>query len=256
MSVDSQRAKELFMALADKVPREAWDDRIRDACRGTRSSNSGFEPCCKPTRNPNRFWICHHWQPTQEEGARSIVEGPGSQISPYQILDLLGEGGMGSVSLAQQQEEPVRRAVALKVIKPGMDTRRVIARFEAERQALAVMDHPSIARSSTRDHGGGRPYFVMELVEGVPITTFCDQSADGAEQRLQLFVRVWQAVQHAHQKGIIHRDLKPSNVLVTRGRRRARSEGDRFRHGQGHQPALTEKTLFTEHGQWSGHPRT
>ena len=136
-------------------------------------------------------------------------------IGPYKLLEQIGEGGMGVVYMAEQQA-PVRRRVALKIIKPGMDTRQVIARFEAERQALALMDHPNIAR--VLDAGAtdaGRPYFVMELVRGIPITEYCDQNNLPVRERLELFVQVCQAVQHAHQKGIIHRDIKPSNVLVT-----------------------------------------
>src|SRR5262249_20304013 len=140
--------------------------------------------------------------------------GAGSRIGPYKLLELIGEGGMGTVWMAEQQE-PVRRKVALKLIKPGMDSRQVVARFEAERQALALMDHANIAK--VLDAGetvGGRPYFVMELVKGVPITKYCDDYRLTPRQRLELLVPVCQAVQHAHQKGVIHRDLKPSNVLV------------------------------------------
>jgi eukaryotic-like serine/threonine-protein kinase len=143
-----------------------------------------------------------------------VAEHPGMVIGPYKLLEAIGEGGFGVVFLAEQSR-PVRRQVALKVLKPGMDTRQVVARFEAERQALALMDHPNIAQ--VYDGGAtasGRPYFVMELVKGVPITEFCDQNRLTPRQRLELFVPVCQAVQHAHQKGIIHRDLKPSNVLV------------------------------------------
>src|SRR6476469_4034067 len=145
-----------------------------------------------------------------------IAEQPGNVIGPYKLLEQIGEGGFGVVFMAEQQR-PVRRRVALKVLKPGMDTRQVVARFEAERQALAIMDHPNIAK--VYDGGvtpSGRPYFVMELVKGVPVTEFCDQNHLSPRQRLELFVQVCQAVQHAHQKGIIHRDLKPSNVLVSR----------------------------------------
>ena len=136
-------------------------------------------------------------------------------LGPYRLLQRIGEGGFGVVYMAEQRE-PVRRKVALKLIKPGMDTQQVIARFEAERQALAMMDHPNIARvldaGTTRQ---ARPFFVMELVKGVPITTYCDTENLTMQQRLELFCQVCRAVQHAHQKGIIHRDLKPSNVLVT-----------------------------------------
>ena len=142
-------------------------------------------------------------------------EKPGEHIGHYKLLQQIGEGGCGVVYLAEQ-EAPVRRRVALKIIKPGMDTRNVIARFEAERQALALMNHPNIAK--VFDAGAtkaGRPYFVMELVRGVKITEYCNQHSLTTEDRLRLFVQVCQAVQHAHQRGIIHRDIKPSNILVT-----------------------------------------
>jgi serine/threonine protein kinase/WD40 repeat protein len=145
----------------------------------------------------------------------SVREGPGTVIGPYMLMEQIGEGGMGLVFVAEQHQ-PIRRKVALKVIKPGMDSRQVVARFEAERQALALMDHPNIAK--VFDGGttpSSRPYFVMELVRGVPITQFCDDNRLTPRQRLELFVSVCQAVQHAHQKGIIHRDVKPANVLVT-----------------------------------------
>ena len=144
-----------------------------------------------------------------------LAEGPGTIIGRYKLLEEIGEGGMGMVYMAEQRE-PVRRKVALKIIKPGMDTREVIARFEAERQALAMMDHPNIAKVfDAGETASGRPYFVMELVHGVPLTDYCDQNELTMRERLELFVQVCQAVHHAHQKGIIHRDLKPSNVMVT-----------------------------------------
>src|SRR5437588_6367070 len=144
-----------------------------------------------------------------------IREGPDGVIGPYKLLEQIGEGGFGIVFMAEQQE-PIRRKVALKVLKPGMDTRQVIARFEAERQALALMDHPSIAKVlEGGETATGRPYFVMDLVKGAPITGYCDQNTLSTRERLELFVSICQAVQHAHQKGIIHRDIKPTNVLVT-----------------------------------------
>ena len=144
-----------------------------------------------------------------------LTEKPGDKIGRYKLLQQIGEGGCGVVYMAEQ-EEPVRRRVALKVIKLGMDTKQVIARFEAERQALALMDHPNIAK--VLDAGAtetGRPYFVMELVRGMKLTEFCDESKLATEDRLKLFILVCQAIQHAHQKGVIHRDIKPSNILVT-----------------------------------------
>src|SRR5262249_47526850 len=143
-----------------------------------------------------------------------VTEGEGTVIGLYTLREQIGEGGMGLVFVAEQQQ-PVRRKVALKVIKPGMDTRQVVARFEAERQALAMMDHPNIGKVlDAGTTGGGRPYFVMELVRGIPITDYCDANRLNPDDRLGLFLQVCRAVQHAHQKGVIHRDLKPSNVLV------------------------------------------
>src|SRR5262245_1610840 len=175
-------------------------------------------------------------------------EAAGAVVGPYQLLEALGEGGMGAVFRAEQMH-PVRRQVALKVIKPGMDSRQVIARFEAERQALALMDHPHIAK--VHDAGttpAGRPFFVMELVPGVPITRYCDEHRLTLRQRLELFVSVCQAVQHAHHKGIIHRDLKPSNVLVARYDDRPVPKVIDFGVAKATGPQLTEETLHTEFG--------
>ena len=209
--------------------------------------------------------------PTSVEAIRrdaSFTEKPGDRIGRYKLLEQIGEGGCGVVYMAEQ-EEPVRRRVALKVIKLGMDTKQVIARFEAERQALALMDHPNIAkifdagitesplvtRHASLVASSGRPYFVMELVRGIKITEFCDEQNLSTRQRLDLFIQVCQAVQHAHQKGIIHRDLKPSNILVTSldgvpvpkvidfGIAKATTD----------QP-LTDKTVFTAFAQFLGTP--
>lgn len=185
---------------------------------------------------------------------QSIHERPGLVIGPYKLLQQIGEGGFGVVFMAEQLH-PVRRRVAVKVIKPGMDTRQVIARFEAERQALAVMDHPNIAR--VLDAGAtesGRPYFVMELVRGTPITHYCDENELDLRERLSLFTTVCQAIQHAHTKGIIHRDIKPTNVLVTRQDGQAVVKVIDFGVAKAMGQQLTEKTLFTEFAQMVGTP--
>jgi serine/threonine protein kinase/tetratricopeptide (TPR) repeat protein len=186
--------------------------------------------------------------------AAAVSEGPGSRIGPYKLLQQIGEGGFGVVFMAEQ-EHPVRRRVALKVIKLGMDTRQVVARFEQERQALAMMDHPNIAK--VLDAGStvaGRPYFVMELVRGVPITEYCDQAMLTPRERIELFVPVCLAVEHAHQKGIIHRDLKPSNILVTLHDGVPVPKVIDFGIAKATNARLTERTLFTEHRQLIGTP--
>jgi tetratricopeptide (TPR) repeat protein/serine/threonine protein kinase len=185
-------------------------------------------------------------------GSPEPAEGPGVVIGPYKLLQPVGEGGMGAVFMAEQGH-PVQRKVAVKLIKAGMDSAQVIARFEAERQALALMDHPNIAR--VLDAGtteSGRPYFVMELVKGAPITRYCDEHQLTLRERLELFVPVSQAVQHAHQKGIIHRDVKPSNVLVAEYDDRPVAKVIDFGIAKATGPRLTERTLFTEFGQVVG----
>jgi serine/threonine protein kinase len=189
---------------------------------------------------------------TSEEHA--ITECPGTRIGPYKLLQQIGEGGMGVVYMAEQ-ETPVRRKVALKIIKPGMDTAQVIARFEAERQALAMMDHPNIAK--VLDAGAtasGRPYFVMELVKGVAVTEFCDKNHLAPEARLKLFLDVCHAIQHAHHKGLIHRDIKPSNVMVTLHDGVPAVKVIDFGVAKATGQRLTEKTLFTAYGQMIGTP--
>ena len=183
-----------------------------------------------------------------------IAETPGMVIGPYKLLEQIGEGGFGVVFMADQQA-PVRRRVALKIIKPGMDTRQVLARFKAELQALSLMDHPNIAR--VLDAGStdsGRPYFVMELVRGVPITDYCDQNNLPVHERLDLFVQVCHAVQHAHHKGIIHRDIKPSNVLVTLHDGRPVPKVIDFGVAKAIDRQLTEETLFTRFAEMIGTP--
>ena len=208
----------------------------------------------------------------QEQGLDSFLEQPaydlkevtgsstaeekhvGSTIGPYKLMEQIGEGGFGLVFVAEQCE-PVRRKVALKLIKPGMDSKEIIARFEAERQALAFMEHPNIARvldAGTTD--AGRPYFVMELVRGDPITKYCDENNLSAKQRLELFIPVCQAIQHAHQKAIIHRDIKPSNVLVTMHDDKAVPKVIDFGLAKATQSELTTKTLYTQFRQFIGTP--
>jgi serine/threonine protein kinase len=185
---------------------------------------------------------------------REPHDAPGTVIGTYKLLEQIGEGGMGLVFMAEQSA-PVRRKVALKVLKPGMDTRQVVRRFEAERQALALMDHPHIAK--IHDAGTtptGRPYFVMELVKGVPITDYCDQHRLTTRERLSLFVSVCRAVQHAHQKGVIHRDLKPTNVLVTLHDTVAVPKVIDFGIAKATGEPLTDRTLFTRFAQMIGTP--
>jgi serine/threonine protein kinase len=228
MDLGSQREQSLFEAaldFADPAQRHAFLDqacgedkvlrqRIEQLLALSNSADAFFTECA-----PALEQAAADVDPAQIPAAAQSALEPGpqqsSRIGPYKLLQKLGEGGCGVVYMAEQ-ERPVRRRVALKIIKLGMDTKSVIARFEAERQALALMDHPNIAR--VLDAGAtetGRPYFVMELVYGVKITEYCDQNRMGMHDRLELCVRVCNAVQHAHQKGIIHRDLKPSNIMVT-----------------------------------------
>ncbi len=184
----------------------------------------------------------------------AVLERPGGQIGRYKLLSVLGEGGMGIVYLAEQ-EQPFKRQVALKVIKPGMDSKRIITRFEAERQALALLDHPNIAH--VHDAGtteSGRPYFVMECVKGMPITEHCDRYKLRIEERLRLFQQVCEAVQHAHQKGVIHRDIKPSNILVSIENDRSIPKIIDFGVAKAISQPLTERTLFTEDSHLLGTP--
>ncbi len=190
--------------------------------------------------------------PTDFSATQPLTGASPSQVGPYKLLRQIGEGGMGVVYMAEQ-ESPIRRRVALKIIRPGLDSDQVIARFEAERQALALMDHPHIAKvfdAGTTDTG--RHYFVMELVDGIPITDYCDQNQLAPAERLELFIRVCQAVQHAHQKGIIHRDIKPSNVLVSLDDGGPVPKVIDFGLAKAIDQRLTERTMFTQFGQVVG----
>jgi serine/threonine-protein kinase len=246
--------RSLFLAvlleIADPAERAAYLER---ACGGDPVLRGQVEQLLKAHQESGPFME----RPALARVATTpepVSEGPGTVIGPYKLLEQIGEGGFGVVFMAEQQQ-PLRRRVALKVIKPGMDTHQVIARFEAERQALALMDHPNIAQ--VLDAGSttsGRPYFVMELVRGVPITDYCDQNNLTPHERLKLFVSVCQAVQHAHQKGIIHRDLKPSNVLVTLHDGVPVVKVIDFGIAKATGQRLTEKTLFTNFAQMIGTP--
>src|SRR5215469_7130576 len=189
---------------------------------------------------------------TPEPDAPHAIEHDG--FGPYRILRTIGEGGMGVVYLAEQTD-PIHRRVALKVVKPGMDTRQILSRFNYERQALAMMDHPNIARvydaSATEK---GRPYFVMEYIQGIAITAYCDQKRLNTQQRLALFVPVCQAVQHAHQKGVIHRDLKPSNVLVMEQDGHPVPKVIDFGIARATDQRAVENTMLTQFGQFVGTP--
>jgi serine/threonine protein kinase/tetratricopeptide (TPR) repeat protein len=218
-------------------------ERIRDLIRFHEKGDGPLET--PAVGSPPKAGIVSGWPPGEK---------PGDKIGNYKILQLIGEGGCGSVFMAEQ-EQPVRRRVALKVIKLGMDTNNVIARFEAERQALALMDHPNIAK--VFDAGAtatGRPFFVMELVRGTKITEFCDQNNLPTDERLKLFQAVCQAIQHAHQKGIIHRDIKPSNILVTQQDGMPVPKVIDFGIAKATGQRLTDKTLFTEFHQFIGTP--
>ena len=198
--------------------------------------------------------IEHRESKTASAGFSDRVVRPGGQVGPYKLLNVLGEGGCGVVYVAEQQR-PIRRRVALKVIKPGMDSKQVIARFETERQALALLEHPNIAH--VLDAGTtetGRPYFVMEYVRGLSLTEHCDKHKLSLEKRLELFLQVCDAVQHAHQKGIIHRDIKPSNILVSVQEDKAVPMIIDFGVAKAITQPLTERTMFTEQGQLLGTP--
>jgi serine/threonine protein kinase len=269
MNINPEQAKAVFLQAVEHHTPDRWPAFLDEACAGQPELRNRVEVLLAAHRQAGT--VAH--QPPQESTAsvedHRAAAQPGDFIGRYKLLEQIGEGGFGIVYMAEQVE-PVRRKVALKILKPGMDTRQVIARFEAERQALAIMDHPNIAKvldGGTTDaplappggegsgvRGWGRPYFVMELVKGVPITEYCDQNHLTPQQRLELFVPVCQAVQHAHQKGIIHRDLKPSNVLVTVHDTKPVPKVIDFGVAKALGQELTDKTLFTGFAQMVGTP--
>jgi WD40 repeat protein/serine/threonine protein kinase len=257
MSTDWERIKQV---LAEAAVRNTPAERaayLDGACRGDERLRAEVEKLLLAHDQAGAF-LEDPVAPPQHSTfvlPATLTEKPGDKIGHYKLLQQIGEGGCGVVYMAEQ-EEPIRRRVALKVIKLGMDTRQVVARFEAERQALALMDHPNIAK--VLDAGAtdaGRPYFVMELVRGIKVTDYCDQNNLSTEERLNLFVQICHAIQHAHQKGIIHRDIKPSNILVTVHDGKPLPKIIDFgiakaTSGQ----VLTDKTLFTAFEQFIGTP--
>src|SRR5271165_2819058 len=258
MSESSDREERIF-ADALAIPMEERRRFVDEACEGDDDLRKRLEALLRAHESAEGFMGAP--PPTGAAGAiRTASSAPvrteaaGDLIGRYKLLQRLGEGGCGVVWMAEQQE-PVRRRVALKIIKLGMDTKEVIARFEAERQALAMMDHPNIAKII--DAGAtesGRPFFVMELVRGVKVTDYCDQNNLSTTQRLELFSLVCRGVQHAHQKGIIHRDLKPSNILVALHDGAAVPKVIDFGVAKATEGRLTDRTLFTALEQFIGTP--
>jgi serine/threonine protein kinase/Flp pilus assembly protein TadD len=274
----------IFLEALQKSTPETRGVYLDQACAGNDELRRSVEMLLKAHAKAGEF-LNHAAADPYVTVDAPMTEGPGTVVGPYKLLEQIGEGGFGVVFMAEQQQ-PIRRTVALKVLKPGMDSRQVIARFEAERQALALMDHPNIAKvldagttggedsgQRTEDRNAqiasgsslssvlcplsstsGRPYFVMELVKGLPITDYCDQTQLTPRERLELFVSVCQAVQHAHQKGIIHRDIKPSNVLVTLHDGTPVPKVIDFGIAKALGRQLTDKTLVTGFAQLIGTP--
>jgi serine/threonine protein kinase len=251
MSIDLAKAKAIFLLAAEQPAGGARQAFLAEACGDDAALRRHVEMLLAANDQAGSFL---------EKGAlatdatvnQGALQCPGTTIGPYKLLEQIGGGGMGTVYMAEQTR-PVQRKVAIKVIKAGMESGQVIARFDAERQALALMDHPNIAK--VLDAGttvAGRSYFVMELVKGVPITTWCDENHLPLRTRLELFTQVCHAVQHAHQKGIIHRDLKPSNVLVTLYDDRPVPKVIDFGVAKATGGRLTERTMFTGYGQIVG----
>jgi serine/threonine-protein kinase len=252
MNATPMKAREVFLAAVQMAP-EAWPAYLAEACGADEELRRRVANLLQAHQEAGSF-LAPDAPPPGGTVDEPIGERAGTVVGPYKLMEQIGEGGMGLVFVAEQQH-PVRRKVAFKVIKPGMDTRQVVARFEAERQALALMDHPNIAK--VHDGGetdSGRPYFVMELVKGVPITEFCDQNQVPVRDRLELFLSVTQAVQHAHQKGVIHRDIKPSNVLVMSQDGTPVVKVIDFGIAKAIGQQLTDKTIYTQFAQMVGTP--
>jgi serine/threonine protein kinase/Flp pilus assembly protein TadD len=256
VSERTKKIEAIFHAASELSTPEERESYLNEACLGDEGLLKEVDALLKAALAGEGLFQGYE-QSSRRSGntaVETLAEQPGTVIGRYKLLEKIGEGGMGVVYMAEQ-EQPVRRKVALKIIKLGMDTRQVVARFEVERQALAIMDHPHIAR--VLDGGAtetGRPYFVMELVQGVPITQFCEANRFSVEERLNLFIPVCEAIQSAHQKGIIHRDLKPSNVLVTTHNGAPHPMVIDFGVAKAIDQKLTEKTLFTNFATMIGTP--
>jgi len=254
----STRPRDLFLDALEK-PAEERAAFLDAACAGDAALRAEVEGLLREHETAGDFLATPAFNDTASTLAitsdmLASMEKAGDCIGRYKLLQKIGEGGCGVVYMAEQ-EEPVRRRVALKIIKLGMDTKAVIARFEAERQALAMMEHPNIAR--VLDAGAtetGRPYFVMELVRGTRVTEYCDENNLSTEERLELFIQVCHAIQHAHQKGVIHRDIKPSNILVTMHDAVPVPKVIDFGIAKATEQRLTDKTLFTEFQSFIGTP--
>ena len=246
-----EKVFESAIKLATPQERAAY---VRGACGEDQALRQQVESLIQAHDEVGGFMLTDPGETVITIPDRPLSEKEGTCIGRYKLLQRIGEGGMGVIYMAEQTE-PVTRKVALKIIKLGLDTKSVIARFEAERQALAMMDHPNIAK--VFDAGStetGRPYFVMELVKGVPINQYCDKNHLPTKERLQLFIAVCQAIHHAHQKGVIHRDIKPSNILVTLHDGRPVPKVIDFGIAKATHQKLTEKTLFTHFAQMIGTP--
>jgi WD40 repeat protein/tRNA A-37 threonylcarbamoyl transferase component Bud32 len=254
MGKESKDIKAIFSEAIEKQTPEEQATYLDEVCGKDTELRSQIEGLLKAYEQAGSFLEITDREPNATLDVPAQIEGPGTKIGRYELLSLIGEGGMGLVYLAKQKE-PVKRRVALKIIKPGMDSRQVIARFEAERQALALLDHPNIAHvfdAGTTE--AGRLYFVMEYVKGTSITEYCDQKKLGIEERLRLFQQVCQGVQHAHQKGIIHRDIKPSNILVSVQDDKAVPKIIDFGIAKAITQPLIETTFYTHQGELLGTP--
>lgn len=254
MGKEQKDIKAIFSeAIEKEIPKERAT-YLDEVCGKDVELRSKIEALLKAHEQAGSFLEIPDPDPNVTLDGLAQIEGPGTKIGHYELLELIGEGGMGLVYLAEQKE-PVKRRVALKIVKLGMETKQVVARFEAERQALALLEHPNIAHvfdAGTTE--AGRPYFVMEYVEGKSITKYCDQQKLSVEERLGLFQQVCEGVHHAHQKGIIHRDIKPSNILVSVRGQKAVPKMIDFGIAKAITQPLSGKTAYTVHGQLLGTP--